>query len=234
MKFNLSNLSAVLLASGMLMSTAVTAAPGDAAQFGGADTDWSTVDYPRLTDMDDNVDSMGGKIRFTGRVVKATCKVATDSKQIEVVLPVVPSNLFTGIDIEAQGASNQTDFNINLTECSNTEDQKIEFRFTGTADSANKTLANEVEGSTDADNSGNAGATGVGIRIYSKGTTNNGLINLNTTAAEGGASTAAYTIPGNATTHDFSAAFTAGYAQNGSTVAPGVVKSTASFVVLYE
>ncbi len=30
MKFNLSNLSAVLLASGMLMSTAVTAAPGDA------------------------------------------------------------------------------------------------------------------------------------------------------------------------------------------------------------
>lgn len=27
-----------------------------------------------------------GKIRFTGRVVKATCKVATDSKQIEVVL----------------------------------------------------------------------------------------------------------------------------------------------------
>ena len=187
MKFNLSNLSAVLLASGMLMSTAVTAAPGDATQFGGADTDWSTVDYPRLTDMDDNVDSMGGKIRFTGRVVKATCKVATDSK-----------------------------------------------RFTGTADSANKTLANEVEGSTDADNSGNAGATGVGIRIYSKGTTNNGLINLNTTAAEGSASTAAYTIPGNATTHDFSAAFTAGYAQNGSTVAPGVVKSTASFVVLYE
>ena len=83
MKFNLSNLSAVLLASGMLMSTAVTAAPGDATQFGGADTDWSTVDYPRLTDMDDNVDSMGGKIRFTGRVVKATCKVATDSKQIE-------------------------------------------------------------------------------------------------------------------------------------------------------
>lgn len=125
MKFNLSNLSAVLLASGMLMSTAVTAAPGDATQFGGADTDWSTVDYPRLTDMDDNVDSMGGKIRFTGRVVKATCKVATDSKQIEVVLPVVPSNLFTGIDVEAQGASNQTDFNINLTECSNTEDQKI-------------------------------------------------------------------------------------------------------------
>ena len=118
MKFNLSNLSAVLLASGMLMSTAVTAAPGDATQFGGADTDWSTVDYPRLTDMDDNVDSMGGKIRFTGRVVKATCKVATDSKQIEVVLPVVPSNLFTGIDVEAQGASNQTDFNINLTECS--------------------------------------------------------------------------------------------------------------------
>ena len=51
MKFNLSNLSAVLLASGMLMSTAVTAAPGDATQFGGADTDWSTVDYPRLTDM---------------------------------------------------------------------------------------------------------------------------------------------------------------------------------------
>lgn len=99
----------------------------------------------------------GGKIRFTGRVVKATCKVATDSKQIEVVLPVVPSNLFTGIDVEAQGASNQTDFNINLTECSNTDDQKIEFRFTGTADSANKTLANEVEGSTDADNSGNAG-----------------------------------------------------------------------------
>ena len=193
------------------MSTAVTAAPGDATQFGGADTDWSTVDYPRLTDMDDNVDSMGGKIRFTGRVVKATCKVATDSKQIEVVLPVVPSNLFTGIDVEAQGASNQTDFNINLTECSNTDDQKIEFRFTGTADSANKTLANEV-----------------------KGTTNNGLINLNTTAAEGSASTAAYTIPGNATTHDFSAAFTAGYAQNGSTVAPGVVKSTASFVVLYE
>lgn len=45
MKFNLSNLSAVLLASGMLMSTAVTAAPGDATQFGGADTDWSTVDY---------------------------------------------------------------------------------------------------------------------------------------------------------------------------------------------
>ncbi|MGL4114833.1 fimbrial protein, partial [Escherichia coli] len=133
MKFNLSNLSAVLLASGMLMSTAVTAAPGDATQFGGADTDWSTVDYPRLTDMDDNVDSMGGKIRFTGRVVKATCKVATDSKQIEVVLPVVPSNLFTGIDVEAQGASNQTDFNINLTECSNTDDQKIEFRFTGTA-----------------------------------------------------------------------------------------------------
>lgn len=35
MKFNLSNLSAVLLASGMLMSTAVTAAPGDATQFGG-------------------------------------------------------------------------------------------------------------------------------------------------------------------------------------------------------
>ena len=67
MKFNLSNLSAVLLASGMLMSTAVTAAPGDATQFGGADTDWSTVDYPRLTDMDDNVDSMGGKIRFTVR-----------------------------------------------------------------------------------------------------------------------------------------------------------------------
>lgn len=96
----------------------------------------------------------------------------------------MPSNLFTGIDVEAQGASNQTDFNINLTECSNTDDQKIEFRFTGTADSANKTLANEVEGSTDADNSGNAGATGVGIRIYSKGTTNNGLINLNTTAAE--------------------------------------------------
>lgn len=125
MKFNLSNLSAVLLASGMLMSTAVTAAPGDATQFGGADTDWSTVDYPRLTDMDDNVDSMGGKIRFTGRVVKATCKVATDSKQIEVVLPVVPSNLFTGIDVEAQGASNQTDFNINLTECSNTDDQKL-------------------------------------------------------------------------------------------------------------
>lgn len=59
MKFNLSNLSAVLLASGMLMSTAVTAAPGDATQFGGADTDWSTVDYPGLTDMDDNVDSMG-------------------------------------------------------------------------------------------------------------------------------------------------------------------------------
>ena len=103
MKFNLSNLSAVLLASGMLMSTAVTAAPGDATQFGGADTDWSTGDYTRLTDMDDNVDSMGGKIRFTGRVVKATCKVATDSKQIEVVLPVVPSNLFTGIDVEAQG-----------------------------------------------------------------------------------------------------------------------------------
>ena len=48
MKFNLSNLSAVLLASGMLMSTAVTAAPGDATQFGGADTDWSTVDYLRL------------------------------------------------------------------------------------------------------------------------------------------------------------------------------------------
>ena len=70
MKFNLSNLSAVLLASGMLMSTAVTAAPGDATQFGGADTDWSTVDYPRLTDMDDNVDSMGGKIRFTGRVAQ--------------------------------------------------------------------------------------------------------------------------------------------------------------------
>lgn len=57
--------------------------------------------------------------------MKATCKVATDSKQIEVVLPVVPSNLFTGIDVEAQGASNQTDFNINLTECSNTEDQKL-------------------------------------------------------------------------------------------------------------
>ncbi len=129
MKFNLSNLSAVLLASGMLMSTAVTAAPGDATQFGGADTDWSTVDYPRLTDMDDNVDSMGGKIRFTGRVVKATCKVATDSKQIEVVLPVVPSNLFTGIDVEAQGVSNQTDFNINLTECSNTDDQKIPVPF---------------------------------------------------------------------------------------------------------
>ena len=54
MKFNLSNLSAVLLASGMLMSTAVTAAPGDASQFGGADTDWSTVDYPKLTDMDSN------------------------------------------------------------------------------------------------------------------------------------------------------------------------------------
>lgn len=84
MKFNLSNLSAVLLASGMLMSTAVTAAPGDATQFGGADTDWSTVDYPRLTDMDDNVDSMGGKIRFTGRVVKATCKVATDSNRLKL------------------------------------------------------------------------------------------------------------------------------------------------------
>ncbi len=67
MKFNLSNLSAVLLASGMLMSTAVTAAPSDASQFGGADTDWSTVDYPKLTDMDNNTDAMGGNIRFTGR-----------------------------------------------------------------------------------------------------------------------------------------------------------------------
>ena len=89
------------------MSTAVTAAPGDASQFGGADTDWSTVDYPKLTDMDSNTDAMGGNIRFTGRVVKATCKVATESKQIEVVLPVVPSNAFTGIDTEATGASNQ-------------------------------------------------------------------------------------------------------------------------------
>lgn len=101
MKFNLSNLSAVLLASGMLMSTAVTAAPGDATQFGGRILTGAPL-IIGLTDMDDNVDSMG-KIRFTGRVVKATCKVATDSKQIEVVLPVVPSNLFTGIDVEAQG-----------------------------------------------------------------------------------------------------------------------------------
>ena len=44
MKFHLSNLSVALLASGMLMSTAVIAAPGDASKFGGADTDWSTVD----------------------------------------------------------------------------------------------------------------------------------------------------------------------------------------------
>lgn len=103
MKFNLSNLSAVLLASGMLMSTAVTAAPGDATQFGGADTDWSTVDYPGSLIWMTTLIQWGGKIRFTGRVVKATCKVATDSKQIEVVLPVVPSNLFTGIDVEARG-----------------------------------------------------------------------------------------------------------------------------------
>ncbi|GHL17172.1 Auf fimbriae major fimbrial subunit AufA [Escherichia coli] len=179
MKFNLSNLSAVLLASGMLMSTAVTAAC-DASQFGGADTDWSTVDYPKLTDMDSNTDAMGGNIRFTGRVVKATCKVATESKQIEVVLPVVPSNAFTGIDTEATGASNQTDFNIKLTDCSNTDSQNIEFRFTGVADGANQTLANEVEGAADADGTGEAGATGVGIRIYSKNTTTDGLIKLNT------------------------------------------------------
>ncbi|MDO1791212.1 type 1 fimbrial protein, partial [Escherichia coli] len=63
---------------------------------------------------------------------------------------------------------------------------------------------------------------------------NNGLINLNTTEVEGSASSAAHTIPGNATTHDLIVAFSAGYAQNGSTVAPGVVKSTASFGVLYE
>ena len=217
MKFNLSNLSAVLLASGMLMSTAVTAAPGDASQFGGADTDWSTVDYPKLTDMDSNTDAMGGNIRFTGRVVKATCKVATESKQIEVVLPVVPSNAFTGIDTEATGASNQTDFNIKLTDCSNTDSQNIEFRFTA-----------------DADGTGEAGATGVGIRIYSKNTTTDGLIKLNTQTPQGSSSSAAYVIPGDAATHDFTAAFTAGYAQNGSTVAPGLVKSTASFVVLYE
>lgn len=130
MKFNLSNLSAVLLASGMLMSTAVTAAPGDATQFGGADTTGAPLIIPGSLIWMTTLIQWGGKIRFTGRVVKATCKVATDSKQIEVVLPVVPSNLFTGIDVEAQGASNQTDFNINLTECSNTDDQKIEFRFT--------------------------------------------------------------------------------------------------------
>lgn len=234
MKFNLSNLSAVLLASGMLMSTVVTAAPGDASQFGCADTDWSTVDYPKLTDMDNNTDAMGGNIRFTGRVVKATCKVATESKQIEVVLPVVPSNAFTGIDTEATGASNQTDFNIKLTDCSNTDSQNIEFRFTGVADGANQTLANEVEGAADADGTGEAGATGVGIRIYSKNTTTDGLIKLNTQTPQGSSSSAAYVIPGDAATHDFTAAFTAGYAQNGSTVAPGLVKSTASFVVLYE
>ena len=197
MKFNLSNLSAVLLASGMLMSTAVTAAPGDASQFGGADTDWSTVDYPKLTDMDSNTDAMGGNIRFTGRVVKATCKVK-------------------------------------LTDCSNTDSQNIEFRFTGVADGANQTLANEVEGAADADGTGEAGATGVGIRIYSKNTTTDGLIKLNTQTPQGSSSSAAYVIPGDAATHDFTAAFTAGYAQNGSTVAPGLVKSTASFVVLYE
>ncbi|NYQ85871.1 fimbrial protein, partial [Escherichia coli] len=127
-----------------------------------------------------------------------------------------------------------TDFNIKLDEGSNTDVKKNEYRITGSAARAIKAFANEVEGSTDADNSVNSVATCVGIRIYSKGTTNNGLIILNSTAAAGSASTAAYTIPGNATTHDFSAAFTAGYAQNGSTVAPGVVKSTASFVVLYE
>lgn len=146
MKFNLSNLSVVLLASGMLMSTAVTAAPGDASQFGGADTDWSTVDYPKLTDMDDNTDAMGGNIRFTGRVVKATCKIATESKQIEVVLPVVPSNAFTGIDTEATGASNQTNFNIKLTDCSNTTSQNIEFRFTGAADGATRRLPMKWKG----------------------------------------------------------------------------------------
>lgn len=202
MKFNLSNLSAVLLASGMLMSTVVTAAPGDASQFGGADTDWSTVDYPKLTDMDNNTDAMGGNIRFTGRVVKATCKVATESKQIEVVLPVVPSNAFTGIDTEATGASNQTDFNIKLTDCSNTDSQNIEFRFTGVADGANQTLANEVEGAADADGTGEAGATGVGIRIYSKNTTTDGLIKLNTQTPQGSSSSAAYVIPGDAATHD--------------------------------
>ncbi|MCU8651307.1 fimbrial protein, partial [Escherichia coli] len=137
-------------------------------------------------------------------------------------------------DTEATGASNQTDFNIKLTDCSNTDSQNIEFRFTGVADSANQTLANEVEGDTDADGNGEAGATGVGIRIYSKNTTADGLIKLNTQTPQGSGSSAAYVIPGDAVKHDFTAAFTAGYAQNGNTVAPGLVKSTASFVVLYE
>lgn len=91
-----------------------------------------------------------------------------------------------------------------------------------------------MEGAADADGTGEAGATGVGIRIYSKNTTTDGLVKLNTQSPQGSSSSAAYVIPGDATAHDFIAAFTAGYAQNGSTVAPGLVKSTASFVVLYE
>ncbi|MCQ8806443.1 hypothetical protein NQU33_26790, partial [Escherichia coli] len=60
------------------------------------------------------------------------------------------------------------------------------FRFTGVADGANQTLANEVEGAADADGTGEAGATGVGIRIYSKNTTTDGLIKLNTQTRQGG------------------------------------------------
>ncbi|QMN53329.1 type 1 fimbrial protein [Citrobacter freundii] len=233
MKFNLTKLSVLLLASGALMSTVATAA--DTSGFGtGTDSNWTTTDYPSITDIDNNVDAMGGNIRFTGRVVKATCQVATESKQVEVVLPVVPSNAFTGVDTEATGSSNQTDFDIKLTNCSNTDDQNIQFRFTGTANAANETLANEVEGSADADATGETGATGVGIRIYSKNGNNNGLISLNTTDVQGADSSSRYTIPGSADAHDFTASFTAGYAQNGATVAPGLVKSTASFVVLYE
>ncbi|UMX91865.1 fimbrial protein [Escherichia coli] len=61
-----------------------------------------------------------------------------------------------------------TDFNIKLTDCSNTDSQNIEFRFTGVADGANQTLANEVEGAADADGTGEAGATGVGIHLSQK------------------------------------------------------------------
>ena len=125
----------------------------------------------------------------------------------------------------------ETEHRLSMT---STHFENIEFRFTGVADGANQTLANEVEGAADADGTGEVGATGVGIRIYSKNTTTDGLIKLNTQTPQGSSSSAAYVIPGDAATHDFTAAFTAGYAQNGSTVAPGLVKSTASFVVLYE
>lgn len=234
MNLKLTKLSMLFLASGMMMSTMVSAAT-DTSGFGvGTDSTWSTTEYPKLTDMDNNDSAMGGNIRFTGRVVKATCQVATESKQIEVVLPVVPSNAFTGVGNAVSGANNETDFNIKLTECSNITEQAIQFRFTGLANAANDILNNEVEGLSDADGTGEAGATGVGVRVYSKGTANNGVIALNTTGQQDATSTSRYTIPGSASTHEFTANFTAGYAQNGNTVAPGLVKSTASFVVLYE